>query len=364
MRYTVTFFFHGKWRQFGIGLVIILLVNFAFKYLFTPSLDHMGIYSLVITPKWMDSLRSLLTNHPLSILLPQAYPDTDGKTLWAPTTLVPLYYLYQVFSPLAVYVATSSLFLIAVYLCGWYVARSVTFSFTMGILFALGTQLNYALTYGVLLALYILFSYISINITVCICILKAKYVTSYHYLLFAVSLLICALGGEFWLNYCVSLILCLSFLVLWGKHHDFHDIKSRSIRLIIFTVLLLVTYLLVEASAAQIYFKPGVEEELIFTYSNPLLMIDDLIVNYFTFLYASISNYLPSFLCFSNSATYLGEARILAEQNGYHAQKAQLVIASHIFEWRFYAGILFTVFFITGWRWLQSSWQEKKMCAH
>ena len=351
-------------KQTGIklclGLLSLLLINWIFKFVFTPPVSEMGPYSLVNTPDWMAALKVILAHDPISLLLPVNYPDTDSKSLWWTTTLVPLYYFYQMFSAFGVYIVTSSLLVITVYLCSWYTLSSLVFSFTLGILIALGTQLNYALTMGVVLTLYILLAYIAINMTLCVFILRTKAMNWHHYVCFFISLLFCVLGSEFWLNYAVSLIIALVFLIVWERHHK-HDEFKRKARILLgiigFTVI---AYLLAETHAAHKYFQAGVEEELIFTYSNLLLMIDDLIVNYFTLLYMALSNYLPSFLFFSNSATYLGEARIIAEQQGYHAQKTQLVMQSHLFEWRFFAGVFVTLFGVFGWKLFHLCWKDYK----
>ncbi|MBA2648549.1 MAG: hypothetical protein H0U75_02935 [Legionella sp.] len=345
---------------FWAGLFFVLIINYVFKVLFIPSLDQIGIYSLVNTPKWMGAIKTLLSTDPLALLLPVQYPDTDGKTLWWTTTLIPFYYLCQVFSPLGVYLTLSSILIITVYLCSWFVLSSFVFSSTLAIFFALGTQLNYVLSYGVLLTLYLLLTYIAVNVTLCIHIFRTKVTSWTDYLLFIFSLMVCLTGSEYWLNYAVSLTCCFIFLISWAIHTGNIEVKKRVSILLSIVVVMITTYLLIENHAAHKYFEAGVEEELIFTYSSFLLMLDDIIVNYFTLLYMSLSNYLPSFFFFSNSLTYLSEAQILAEQYGYHAQKTHLIMASHIFEWRFYAGILFTGFCMLGWRWLSACWHEKK----
>jgi hypothetical protein len=90
--------------------------------------------------------------------------------------------------------------------------------------------------------------------------------------------------------------------------------------------------------------RHGAEEELLITYENYSLMIEDFIVNFFTLLYMTLTNYLPSFVTSSNSLAYVGKATIIAEQYGYDAAHQELVLMSHLFLWRFYAGVAGTLF--------------------
>jgi len=69
----------------------------------------------------------------------------------------------------------------------------------------------------------------------------------------------------------------------------------------------------------------------------------------------TLSTYLRHFSFSRTSMTYLGEPAILAGQHNYHPEKAPLVIASHLLQWRFYAGLLTRPFLAIGWKWLRAA---------
>lgn len=342
---------------FFLGLIGILVLNFLFKFIFTPPLDQMEYCSLVSNPVIFDTLKEALHHHPFSVLLPLEYQPE--RVYWAPTIILPFYLLSKIFSPLANYVFVSSLLIVTTYFCSWKILRSLVFSSTLAILLALGTQLSYALTIGNILALYILLAYITLNMTSAIIILQKKFISKTDCLFFALTLLICAIGNEMWINYEIPLILSLGFIALWANHHNLHALKKNANLVNLISITILLVYLTIRLFWAKQYLKPGAEEELILTHHSPFLMIDDFITNFFTLLYMSLSNYLPSFLFFSNSSTYVGEAGIIAGQNGYLADKMNLAVASYLLQWRFYAGIFTVPFFMFGWKWFRAAWSDK-----
>ena len=110
--------------------------------------------------------------------------------------------------------------------------------------------------------------------------------------------------------------------------------------------VVLLAYLSVRLPFADEYVSPGGEEELISTYGNWIIAVEDLIANVFTLTYMSITNYLPIFG--SISQTYIGDPEILAEQHGYHSQMSHLAVTNHVFLWRFYAGAAVAFFVVFG----------------
>jgi len=86
----------------------------------------------------------------------------------------------------------------------------------------------------------------------------------------------------------------------------------------------------------------GGEADLIFTYGrdHKLLMFEDILSSFITFFFTTITTYLPPELfSFSLSLWKYGPEKIVALQEGYHAQAAHLTRYNHLFLWRYYAGI-------------------------
>jgi len=108
---------------------------------------------------------------------------------------------------------------------------------------------------------------------------------------------------------------------------------------------------------------PGAEEELIFTYSHPALMIEDFIGNYFTLLYTALTNFLPAVLSGSNSIVWYGPVALVREQHGYHESFSYLVPVNYLLFWRYYAGVAAAAFgYLAGWS-ARKSWRDPS-CVH
>jgi hypothetical protein len=346
---------HELFEQVLAPVLAILLVNLLFKRAFTPSLESMAPFGLLLVNA--EIVGRTLAENPAALLLPFEYEP--GRVYWAPTVIVPLYSLFKVLTPFGVYVFTSSLLIVTGYACSWVVFRSRTFCATFGLLIALGTQLSYALTLGNLLALYVLLSYISVNLTCAACLVRTRERASALLLKvgFVLTLVIVAIGNEMWLNYAVPLILGAAFTVAWALRHRAAAVARGARFVAAGAAIVLAAYLSIRLHSVGQYLTPSAEEELVLTYSSVVMIAEDIATNFFTLLYMALSNYLPSFLFFSTSYTVWGEGAIIEQQHGYHPEKLHLVVASHLFLWRFGAGVLAAVFVWLVVRWLRQSWR-------
>jgi hypothetical protein len=313
-------------------------------------------FTISFLPNSWSSNKILSTNKPIfdtaaqflnadwsKFLLPQEYES--GEVLWLTTSLLPIYFAEKYFGGLASFLLFSCLFLTVVFIFAWLCTRSLAFSSTIIFMFAFGTQLEYTYNYGDLTILYILLSYIAVNFTVAV-LLVSGHVTGWRWLIaFISSLCLVALATEWWINYATAIIAASGFGVIWSSRHQYIEIRIASTWILLLTGATLSLYLTVrlQNNLAQ-FVNHGAEEELLLTYTNYILMFEDFVTNYFTLLYMMLTNYLPSFVTSSNSLTYLGKAAIIAEQNGYDAAHQQLVLMSHLFLWRFYAGVADTLF--------------------
>lgn len=171
-------------------------------------------------------------------------------------------------------------------------------------------------------------------------------------------MLLLIFGLEYWLNLSVSLLLGFVFIALWARRHDKKSLGRKVKHLSIFLVAAMVIYLGLRGQYNSMYLQPGFENELVFAYEHPLLMLEDMTVNYFTYVYITVSSILPGFLSFSPSYTFLGPDVITAEQHGYHSAYSHLIIASHLSSWRFIAGGLLVGLALLLWSQLKAAWQN------
>jgi hypothetical protein len=328
------------------GLLLFAIVAAAglFKFWLTPTAE-LGPYSLIQTPSVTEAISRLIESDPLRLLLPYEY-EAPGRWLWAPAMLLPVHALYQVLSPLGVYLVLSSLLVATSFVTSWLVFRSFVFSGTLAFALGFGTHFAYGLAMGFVFGLYLFLSYVCLNLMFAARLLSARTVRPGPVAAFALSVALVAVSVEWWLNYAAVLLVCSALLWLWAIRHGLR--RHATVPAVVFCVVVgvLLVYLSIRLPMADEYVSPGGEEELISTYQSWVLAAEDLIANFFTLVYMSITNYLPVFG--SISQTYIGDAAILAEQHGYHVAMGHLVVTNHVFLWRFYAGAAVAFFVVFG----------------
>jgi hypothetical protein len=326
----------------ALVLCAILLAAAGFKLTFAPPLLA-GPYVLRMSPIIHQSVANAIASHQWKALLlpfPYEYP----RTFWMPTTIFFTYFVENTLGEYGSYIFWSSLFIVTSFVCTLFCSRSMVLAATVAFMFAFGTQLNYAYTYGTVVDCYLILSYITINATVAYLYISDRLNSPSAIVGFVLSLIITALSSEVWINYATALLTATFFGSLWSYHQGRVQTKTRATTLFCATLLVLVAYLVIRLRLASEFLRPGSEEELIVTYSSMLLIVDDTIANLFTYLYTVLDNYLPSFISSSNSLTYLSDDYILAAQNGYDSQREYLILMNHLFLWRFYAGVAATAF--------------------
>lgn len=342
------------WRD-GLVLVVILGSSALFKIVFMPA-PPLAPYTLITNPHIIESVKKILTTDWRQLLLPYEYEP--GRYYWSTTAIFLIYIAQELLNPLQYYVVFSSIFLTVTFILIRIIDSSLIFAATFAFMFAFGTQLNYSLTYGNLIAIYLVLTYIAINFSIAVVLISCRRTGLVWHAAFAVSLVVVALANEIWLDYAVAMMIAAAFGMIWSRRHNRIRNLVTCAFLLCTTLCVLSAYLIVRMRFVHQYLAPGAEEELLVTYHSGILMIDDLVANFFTLLYLTLSNYFPSFITSSNSLTYLNNFFIIAEQNGYDTGHQQLVLMNHLFLWRFYAGAA-AVTFIAGTIWaLVRAWQQ------
>jgi len=338
----------------AFALAAILSADLIFRYLFLPEqvggMEDAAVWRPLVDSFW----RKLELNR--GLLLPYEYEST--RYLWLASSVFVAHFLENCLGTLGFYLLCSSLFVSTSFFLGLLITRSLTFAATLAFMFAFGTQLNYLHTYGTLIAKYLFLIYASINFSIASLLVLGRITGARWWAAFVVSLVIVALSNDIWLNYAAGIVLAGVFGLLWARRHGNEAVYNCSRSIVVATLGVLGCYLAIRLRYFHQYLTPGAEEEFIFTYRSGTLIVEDVIANFFTLLYMTLSNYLPSFVSSSNSLTYLDSQIIIAEQHGYHAAKGHLIVMSHHFLWRFYAGVGVTLFLsLMGWA-MFSAWRK------
>lgn len=303
-----------------------------------------GYPTLKMNAEIYNSITKALNDGWYRLLLPFEYEV--GRFYWCPSIIFFVYWGEKFFGGAANFAIFYSIFLATVYLYSFNLTKSTLFSVITTFLFAFGTQLDYTFTYGNLIALYIVLTYAVISFCELVRYLNSPRDNWRAFSFYGLATALVAVSNEMWLNYATGLFCALVFGIVWARRHDRADL-SRRCQIALATLLaILAAYLVIRMRVASQYVQPGAEEELVVTYRHWSLFVDDVITNFFTLLYMSLSNYLPAFLSGSNSLNSLQPAEIIASQHGYHAQYENLVVMSHLYLWRFHAGVLVALFFV------------------
>lgn len=347
----------GARRAPNLGLVLALLASGL-------------IYNLILLPNAPGGYPALTMNHEIYVSITKALSEgwyrlllpfeyEVGRFYWCPSVIFLIYGSERLFGGIATFVIFYSAFVISVYVCSYNLTQSRFFSGILTFLFAFGTQLDYLFTFGNLIALYLVLTYIVLNFYY-----LAKYLTETDenwssLALYTFSMVLVAVSNEMWINYATGLFCALAFGIVWARQHGLRDVARRCQASLAILLAVLAIYLIIRMRVASQYVQPGAEEELVVTYRQWSLFIDDVITNFFTLLYMSLSNYLPSFLSGSNSLVALTPAEIVASQHGYHAQYENLIVMNHLYLWRFHAGFLVALFFVALIWMAHRSWQTR-----
>lgn len=341
--------------QISAGLLVVLSISVPYRWMSIPAPQDWLAYTLQISPDSQKVIAQSWATHPWKLLLPLDHGG--GRYAWTTTTLVPMYWLSQYLSPIALYLLVTSAMAMALYLCGWFATKSLRFAITVGIFAAISTFLNYSLVYGNVSSLYLFITYMAIA-GLCL----TKYLkTNEHpigwFIAFCISMLLVIFAMDQWLSLNISLLLGTTFIYVWARRRNQLVLAKKIQHISIFLLGSMGLYLAIRMQFVDAHMVGGFESEMVFTYENIGLMLEDVAVNYLTFLFMTLSNILPGFLTFSPSYTYLGADIILDGQNGYHESYSHLVVSSHLSSWRFVAGALIAAIFYLGWRWGKIAWK-------
>jgi hypothetical protein len=317
-------------------LVLILAGNFLVRHEFERWTHHS--YSEIAGVSLIDSVR----HKPYRALLPI---DTGGgQTWWVTSSLLVLELLDRTLTPRYTFIVLNLLTILVSFWTSWHALRSRVFTYTFTIGMAFGTHLHYSFALSGTFVLYLQVIYLEV---ILLCLYRIVQGTG-NQLLWRVgyvgALAVFAIGFDTWYNFLLYLCLACPFLYLFFRWRGQTEYYPR-IRFVIITAFLIAcVHIPVKLAYAKQHFTPGKEDELIFVYQEPALIIEDFVSNVITYTYMSLMNYTPPFLLTSNSHYALKDEGILREQHGYHAQYSHLVVTHHHFLWHFYAGIVFAIF--------------------
>lgn len=332
-------FSEPRTRMLGLllGLALILLANFVLR----AKLEQ-------TQPPWYPVFPDDKVPLGWELLLPidmgLATDDANyhASYHWFTTGLTVVKLLEMKFTVRHVFYFLNAALIVASFGISWFMFRSPIFSFTLTICMAFGTQFHWLYVCSSIECFYLFVIYIEANL---LCLMKYAQTGRRSWQVgFVATLILLALAHEQWLDYLGFVTLGSVFLFFYARRADLGELKGRAQFMLLASWAVAIIYLSIRLSYGRQQYRPGHESEMVFTYSSPMLAIEDVISNVITYIYMAFSNYFPPSLVASNSLYQLGPERIVAEQHGYHAQQQELTVMHHVFLWYFSAGIVFAVF--------------------
>lgn len=245
----------------------------------------------------------------------------------------------------ATYLLLNQLFLVIFFTLSWYAFGSNILTITVGLCAAFTTFNNHVYENGSLVIIYIPYIFCFLNLFAVLKLFSEETPAAGWWALWGASLILYIGSFEGWVDYyAITLVVSPACFYLLKK-------RGESIRLRRLTTILCT---LTVAFFIFVYFKVkyvfashiGEEHDLVINYGLQywLLMVEDVIANFFMFFYMTIITYLPPQLTFSNSFLQYGPSTIIDLQKGYDSLHAPLAATNALLMWRYYAGVLISIF--------------------
>jgi hypothetical protein len=335
----------------GILLTVILLISIGLALGVRAYADHAGEhivpYLSTFYPKEVVALDGLAW---WKFLLPLEV--LGGR--WGTTGFLLVHWLEKIFAEPNTFYLLTAIMVAVGYVLTWLTFRSFSMAILVGVALAT-TTFNYHV-YSVpgsvvmlpLISFLLLFGY---------CQIAWLRIVAHSWIWGGATVVACtlfALAYEGWLDL-VPLAWIIYPILAW--HFRRTGDSGRSMRCLFLLGLVTsvaVAYITIKVRFGLEGLHPlGGEADLIFTYGrdHKLLMFEDILSSFITFFFTTITTYLPPELfSFSLSLWKYGPEKIVALQEGYHAQAAHLTHYNHLFLWRYYAGFALALFLLAYWK--------------
>lgn len=333
----------AKGLAIAFGLMVLLALNFYLRH--TLEQADQRLYSFL---EWWYADATTVVFSPdfpkWRLLLP--IPEISGT--WTTTTLILAHLVEVRIGPANTWYLFNAILIAVSVVTSWVVLRSWVFGFTLAICMGFGTQLYH--TYGApgSIGLTLLFVYYQLLMVCAFKVVSGERPWLWRFL-FVPALFLTVLSYEGWLDFLVFVWLGGAYLgvVLWRLGD-----RARCRRLIAIVGIMTVCgagYVFIKTTAGYAQ-GPGSESDVVFNYPARVIAVEDVISNVLTHGYIVFTNFLPPVLVGSNSLYELGPRQIVDLQANYSPQFSYLVVMSHVFFWRYYAGAAMVIYLLILWK--------------
>ena len=267
-------------------------------------------------------------------------PIKEFKNNW-PFGLILTYLFENLIGTAGVWYVYQATLLLTSFFLSWKVFRSPVFSYVLAICLGFGTHHYHAFQYSGITGFYLMHALMLILLYLSYAFIRAEGRKLWYLVGIVPTLLLTAIYYEGWLDFFASVWLITIFLYFYFKHNKQNQYyKSLFIIFAIFNVVF-AAYFTISLTYTEFAHDSG-ESALVLFYGKDFFWraVDDLISNYFTNLYVTLTNFLPPALITSNA---------LYQYSDQLAGQTPLTYYHYLFWWRYFAGaaaVLFYGFFI------------------
>ncbi len=335
--------FRGK-PKYWIGLPFLLASNYFLWHTLVKAGRYLQSFFDNVYP---NETEYVFSNYKWWQLL---LPIKEFQNTW-PFGLVITYFMENIIGPAGVWYLYHSILMLTAFFLSWKVFRSDILSYFLVICLGFGTHHYHAFQYSgitgfyLLQTLFLLLLYFSYEY-----IRRNKNNSRYLFALIP-TLLLTAIYYEGWLDFFASIWAISIFLFFYFRNiKQTQYVKNLIILFVIFNFVAAV-YIYVKFTYLDFAHATG-ESAVVYFYGKHYFWraVEDLISNYFTNLYMTLTNFLPPVFITSNS---------LYQYTDFLVQQNNLVLGHYIFLWRYSAGVFATLFYLFFIKLVKRAFKEK-----
>jgi hypothetical protein len=335
--------FRGK-SKYWIGLPFLLAGNYFLWHTLVKAGRYLEPFFANVYP---NEAEYVFSNYKWWQLL---LPIKEFNRNW-PFGLVLTYYLENIIGTAGVWYLFQSILMLTAFFLSWKVFRSDILSYFLAICLGFSTHYYHAFQYSGITGFYLLQTLYLLLLFFAYEFIRRKEDNRRYLFVLIPTLLLTAIYYEGWLDFFASVWAISIFLYFYFRSKkQTQYVKNLLIVFVIFNVVAII-YIYMKFTYLEFAHATG-ESAVVYFYTKHYFWraVEDLISNYFTHLYMTLTNFLPPAFITSNS---------LYQYHEYLEQRHELVLGHYIFFWRYSAGVITTLFYIFFIKVVKRAFKEK-----
>ena len=334
--------------KYWVGLPLLLASN----YFLWHTLVNAGRYLQPNLPNVYpdETIRVFSTYKWWQLLLP--IKEFQGS--W-PFGLVLTYLIENIIGTAGVWYLYQAILMLTAFFLSWKVFRSEIMGYFLAICLGFGTHHYHAFQYSGITGFYLFHTLFLLLLYFSFEFIRREKKNIGYLIALIPTLLLAAIYYEGWLDFFASTWVITIFLVVYFKRKQQEQYLKKL--LIVFGIFNLVAAIYIYMKFTYIGFSHATGESAVVVFYGREYFwrgVEDLISNYFTHLYMTLTNFLPPAFITSNS---LYQYTDKLESGNF------LTYGHYIFYWRYFAGAAAVLFFLSFSRAIKKVFNEKPFSA-